>query len=391
MRIAVIVADIGPSAGGLYYSVRALSRGVARAGDTVEVFAMGTYSGEVFEHWAPLVPQTFSVIGPEAYRYAPGMCEAVKSFDPDVIHVHGLWMYSSWVALKVARKLDCPLVLSPRGMLDSWALSNSAWKKKMMSLLQERRFLRRVDCFHALNQSELDSIRALGHQQPICVLPNGTDLPSDWEVSSREEGKSKKRLIFIGRIHPKKGIPNLLNAWANLQSSNVEILKEWKLEIYGWDDGNHLEGYRKLADELGICETVTWPGSIYGEEKAAILREANAFILPSFSEGLPMSVVEAWGYGLPVLMTQACNLPEGFSEGAAIEMDPTIEGTTLGLQTLMELAEEDRLTMGLRGRELVASKFTWSKQVALLRTVYKWLTRAEPMPESIIYQLKRSQ
>jgi glycosyltransferase involved in cell wall biosynthesis len=391
MKIAVIVAGIGPSAGGLYYSVHALSRGVANAGDIVEVFAMGTYTSAVFKHWAPLVPQTFPVVGPQAYRYAPGMREAVESFRPDVIHVHGLWMYSSWVALKVAGKLDCPLVLSPRGMLDSWALQNSAWKKKIMSLLQENRFLRRVDCFHALNQSELGSIRALGHQQPICVLPNGTDLPSVSDLSSREEGKSKKRLIFIGRIHPKKGIPNLLEAWAKLQNANASTLKEWALEIYGWDDGNHLEGYRKLADQLGICESVTWPGSIYGADKAEVLREADAFILPSFSEGLPMSVVEAWGYGLPVLMTQACNLPEGFSTGAAIEMHTTIQGTTQGLQTLMELSEEDRLTMGLRGRELAASKFTWSKQVALLRTAYKWLTGVEPMPESIIYSVEKEQ
>jgi glycosyltransferase involved in cell wall biosynthesis len=380
MRIAVIVADIGPSAGGLYYSVHALSRGVAKAGDTVEVFAMGTYSSAVFEHWAPLKPQTFPVVGPQAYKYAPNMCASLESFRPDVIHVHGLWMYSSWVALKFANKLNCPLILSPRGMLDGWALQNSAWKKKIMSLLQENRFLRRVDCFHALNQSEMDSIRALGYQQSICVIPNGTYLLSDSEVASREEDKSKKRLIFIGRIHPKKGIPNLLEAWAKLQKANASALKEWVLEIYGWDDGNHLEGYLKLADELEICETVTWPGSVYGADKAEVLREAHAFILPSFSEGLPMSVVEAWAYGLPVIMTPECNLPEGFSAGAAIRVSTAIEDISTGLLELVSMDPSAYSEMSQAARRLAEASFSWDEQVRRLAEVYRWVLRRGEKP-----------
>jgi len=381
MRIAVIVADIGPSAGGLYYSVRALSLGVAALGDTVEVFTIGNYPNEVYDHWLPLVPQAFPSIGPRAYRYAPKMRSAVQAFNPDVIHAHGLWMYTSWVAMRVATALDCCLVLSPRGMLDSWALQNSAWKKKLMSFFQEKRFLLRVDCFHALNQSEYDSIRALGYKQPICVLPNGTDLPHpSLKASLREAQTATKRLIFIGRIHPKKGIPNLLHAWAKLQKANPSIVSEWTLQIYGWDDGNHLEGYRKLANELGICQSVTWPGSVYGADKAKVLHEADGFILPSFSEGLPMSVVEAWGYELPVLMTQACNLPEGFSAEAAIEMEPTIEGSFEGLKMLVELPDDERLAMGLRGRALVESQFTWSRQVEQLQIAYKWLTGEAEKP-----------
>jgi len=155
------------------------------------------------------------------------------------------------------------------------------------------------------------------------------------------------------------------------------------LQIYGWDDGNHLEGYRKLANELGICQSVTWPGSVYGADKAKVLHEADGFILPSFSEGLPMSVVEAWGYELPVLMTQACNLPEGFSAEAAIEMEPTIEGSFEGLKMLVDLPDDERLAMGLRGRALVESQFTWSRQVKQLQIAYKWLTGEAEKPTCI--------
>jgi poly(glycerol-phosphate) alpha-glucosyltransferase len=258
-------------------------------------------------------------------------------------------------------------------MLDSWALQNSAWKKKIMSLLQENRLLRRVDCFHALNQSELGSIRSLGHQQPICVLPNGTDLPSLSVAASRKEDKSNKRLIFIGRIHPKKGIPNLLEAWAKLQKANASALKEWVLEIYGWDDGNHLEGYRKLADQLGICESVNWPGSVYGADKVEVLREAAAFILPSFSEGLPMSVVEAWGYGLPVIMTPECNLPEGFSAGAAIRVSTAVEDISTGLLELVGMDPDAYSEMSKAARRLAEASFSWDEQVRRLAEVYRWI------------------
>ncbi len=374
MRLAVIVANISQSAGGLYYSVRALAQGAYKIEEnTVGVFAMGEYSEDVFSHWAPVVPQTYPTIGPKSYGLAPRMLAAIHLFKPDIIHVHGLWMYSNLVAFKVAKKMDCALVLSPRGMLDRWALQNSVWKKKLMSIYQENRALRRVDCFHALNQSEYDSIRELGYKQPICVLPNGTDLPEDWHQFDAGLVKEKKRIVFIGRLHPKKGIPNLLYAWSNLTKSNASVSQEWVLDIYGWDDGDHLNSYQKLAQKLGVDKTINWPGSVYGEEKAAVLRGADAFILPSFSEGLPMSVVEAWSFGLPVLMTQACNLPEGFACGGAIEMEPTDEGTQRGLESLIELPDADRLAMGVRGRELVESRFTWDRQVDQLQVAYRWL------------------
>lgn len=384
MRIAVIVAEIGPSAGGLYYSVRALSIGAAAAGDTVEVFSMGEYSDQVFEHWLPIIPKTFPIVGPKAYRYAPGMCAAVEAFEPDIIHLHGLWLYSSRVALHVALKLKCPLVLSPRGMLDIWALRNSALKKKLMSIFQENRVLRQVDCFHALNRSEMDSIRSLGYSQPICILPNGIDLPELLDQAARTKSAAKKQLIFIGRIHPKKGIVNLLQAWARVMHQQPEATKEWELSIYGWDDGNHLEGYQKLAEELSVSNSVFWPGSVYGNEKVAVLENADAFILPSFSEGLPMALIEAWAYRIPVLMTHACNIPEGFSSEAAIEMATSVDGTEQGLRQLFQMSDEDRREMGQRGRKLVEFQFTWGQQVKRLQSIYQLLQKEGLKPNEFV-------
>src|SRR5690606_29083983 len=133
------------------------------------VFAMGEADADTCAHWRPVQPRTFPVRGPKGYGYAPNMLKAVLEFKPDIVHLHGIWMYSSYVAFRVACEIGCPLVLSPRGMMDPWAMRNSAWKKRLMSFFQERKVLNHVDCFHALNQSEADSVRQLGYAQRITI------------------------------------------------------------------------------------------------------------------------------------------------------------------------------------------------------------------------------
>lgn len=390
MKVAVIVSDIGPSAGGLYYSVRALSRGMAaKPGVKLQVFAVGTYPSEVMEVWEPLVPRTFPTKGPSAYGFAPRMLQAVIDFQPDIIHLHGIWMYPSLVALRAASKLDCALVLSPRGMMDVWALKNSAWKKKLMYWFQEKRLLESVSVFHALNQSEANSIRAMGYRQPICIIPNGTDLPVGAHLSECDEGRQNKNLVFIGRIHPKKGIPNLILAWGQMQKACPRLAEGWQLIIAGWDDGNHLQGYQELAQAQHCAESIEWRGAVYGEAKAKLLQEATAFVLPSFSEGLPMAVVEAWSYHLPVLMTRECNLPEGFSEGAAIEMEASENGTYDGLKKLMELPPEQLTAMGESAHQLVCKHFTWDQLVSRLETVYEWMLGKPDKPPCVMLSQKR--
>lgn len=381
MKIAVIVAEVGPSAGGLYYSVRALSVGAAeRAENEVAVFAMGNVDEETRAHWLPVRPQTFPVSGPRSYSFAPKMFQAVLDFEPDIIHLHGLWMYSSRVALKVASVCKSKLVLSPRGMMDPWAMRNSQWKKKLMFLLQERRVLDQVDCFHALNQSEADSIRQLGYQQRIEIIPNGTDLPDRAGIDLSGNKTAKKKIVFIGRIHPKKGIAKLLEAWERLHERSPELLEGWKVVIAGWDDGGHLEGYRQQAEKRGLAASVDWPGKVYGADKDALLRQAACFILPSFSEGLPMAVVEAMGYGIPIIMTEACNIPEAFAAGAALRIEPNPESIGKGIARFMEMQASELDAMKVKARDLAESQFTWDQQVKRMQEVYDSLIDKTILP-----------
>ncbi len=309
----------------------------------------------------------------------------------------------TWTSLSiVASQSPGPRIVSPHGMLDQWALGRSGWKKRVARVLFEQRHLAGAACLHALCRSEARSIRSYRLKNPVAIIPNGVDLP---ELSAGTENglpeTEQKILLFLGRLHPKKGLMNALRAWALAGRQG----DGWQFVIAGWDQGGHDEELKRLCDELGLaysntptCEfldqaatsshesSVVFVGPAFGEHKDRLLRHASAFILPSFSEGLPMSVLEAWSYRLPVLMTDHCNLPEGFANDAALRIGTeTGEGSQgagegdkamsieQGLQILFEMSESDRKQMGLKGRCLVEERFTWPQVASQMKEVYEWI------------------
>lgn len=330
---------------------------------------------------------TRHVLGPQAIGYAPGLADAVSSARLDVLHSHGLWMLPSRVALHWSRETGRPHVVSPHGMLDPWALRNSRWKKQLVATWYEDAHLKEATCLHALCQEELEGIRAYGLTNPVCVIPNGVTL-STGEAPARapwqglvEEGK--RVLLYIGRLHPKKGVALLLEALGEMRRRNSSLYRNWVLVIIGWDQGGYAALLRERVSALGLEQQVRFLGPLYGDDKAAALSHADAFVLPSLSEGLPMAVLEAWAYGLPVIMTPECHLPEGFTAGAAIEVTADPESLANGLCTLFERSDEDREAMGQRGKELVRRRFTWPTVATQMREVYAWLAGDREKPDCV--------
>jgi len=288
-------------------------------------------------------------------------------------------------------------------MLDSWALENSRLKKKVASALYERRHLKRAACLHALCASEADSIRAFGLKNPIATIPNGIEIPQSKTKDTRYKRKDadKKLMLFLGRLHPKKGLENALRAWAKIrgQESGVRGQEEWQFVIAGWDQGDHEVKLKQLCEELGLSFaevpakqflsleassgqlsgfSVVFVGPLFGELKAQLLERANIFILPSFSEGLPMSVLEAWAYELPVVMTDYCNLPEGFSADAAIHIDTKVESMSAGMIKMIKCSDAELKGMGVNGLNLVKEKFTWPTIAAQMGELYHWVRKRCP-------------
>src|SRR5207244_469476 len=150
--------------------------------------------------------------------------------------------------------------------------------------------------------------------------------------------------------------------------------------------------YQLSTPEIVASETVNsqrspsllFLGPRFGEEKATAYRNADAFVLPSLSEGLPMAVLEAWAHAKPVLMTPECNLPEGFEANAALPIGTTPEEIAAGLKVLRQMSDKDRSQMGNRGRALVATRFSWPRIGEQMRDVYEWALGGGAVPESVI-------
>ena len=328
--------------------------------------------------WGKIETMAMHVRGPRGFGYAPDMSKTIKLQNPNILHVHGLWMYSSIAAIGWARH-GKPYVVSPHGMLDPWALRNSRLKKHVSAALYENRHLRGAACLHALNLAEAQAVRAYGLKNPICVIPNGVELPDETEVSYP---KKRRYLLYLGRLHPKKGLPLLIEAWSRMQRSAVEA--GWHLRIAGWDQNGHQSELEALAEKHHVDASISFVGPQFGQAKARCFQEASAFILPSFSEGLPMSVLEAWSWRLPVVMTPNCNFTEGGMAEAAIMTNTDVEGVTEALCQLISMSSRELDDMGARGRQLVEQQFQWPPLVQKMTQVYDWILGSGPRPSCVL-------
>jgi glycosyltransferase involved in cell wall biosynthesis len=388
IRTAVLTASVSRQAGGIFSAVRALSRSLIDSGCDVHVFGGDdAYCSDDRDKWGQTPVTVLRTVGPRAFGFQRGLMRALNAYRPDLLHVQGLWMYPSLAAVRWAAG-GKPYLVSPHGMLDSWAVRNSAWKKRLAGLLYENAHLSAAACLHASCASEYESIRAYGLRNPVAIVPYGVDLPSetyDWGQPAWEKliPQQSRVLLFIGRIHQKKGLNNLLYAWARVKQDSPSAAKPWRLIIAGWE-GRHQRELEELAVTLGLGESIHFVGPQFDQQNAMSLNRADAFILPSFSEGMPMAVLEAWSYRLPVLMTPQCNLPEGFVAKAAIDMLPEAASIAVALRKLFDMTEPERRAMGHRGRRLVEERFTWRVVAASMRSVYSWILGRNPMPACVI-------
>jgi poly(glycerol-phosphate) alpha-glucosyltransferase len=385
MRIAYVTSWLSSAGGGVSAAVEALSRSINVSLAQVHVLGLDDrpWSNEK-QKWRGAPVEAFHIIGPGSLGFAPGLRRALIGLDPDVVHVHGLWMHLSADVVAWSRGAK-PYIVSPHGMLDPWAVANSGFKKRVARWLYEDRHLGGAACIHALCAAEADAIRAFGLKNPICIIPNGIEMPRashrpapPW--SSIEDGA--RVLLFLGRLHPKKNVHGLLRALARVKADRG--LGDWRLAIAGWDQGGYGAELVVLAEALALKREVIFLGALHGERKDAALRNADAFVLPSVSEGLPMTVLEAWSYGLPVAMTAACNLPEGFAAGAARQIATEPDLLARHLTDFLSTSPRDMNTMGVRGAELARARFSWERASQSFTETYAWMHGGGRMPGCVM-------
>jgi glycosyltransferase involved in cell wall biosynthesis len=386
VRIGLLTAHASRRAAGVWVSVAQLGKVLGERGLEVEIFGIAdkrknTEGGG----WDGPPLSLHDVFGSEAFGYAPRLGRSLRRWRPSLLHANGLWMYPSLASFRWSGRGRRPYVISPHGMLDPWAVCHAAWKKRLVAWWFENAHLAGAACLHALTEAEARAIRAYGLSNPICIVPHGIDLPK--AVPARparagQTGKDRKIVLFLGRLHPKKGLENLLRAWKDVRSATDA--RDWMLVIAGWDQDRHKSELERIAQAQGIGDSLRFVGPQFDDEKAASFAGADAFVLPSLSEGLPVAVLEAWSYGLPVLMTGACNLPEGFAAAAALPIGTDRAGIAAGLRRLFAMSDAERRNMGTRGRALVRERFTWASVGERMTTVYQWVLGGGPPPSCVL-------
>lgn len=305
----------------------------------------------------------------------------------DGVHIHGLWEAHSVTASQLATSCRLPYMISAHGMLDSWAIKQKRLKKALYAALVESKVLQRASCLRALTAAEVEDYRRLCLSNAIVTIPNGVDVPPDvtpelfWERFPELRGR--RIVLFMGRLHSKKGLDLLMWAWHRLVYDLMPALRdEAHLVIAGPDGDGMLARLRDMATALDLGSSVTFPGMLQGSLRWSALAAAGLFVLPSYSEGFSVAVLEAMGVGCPVIISEPCHFPEVREHNCGWVIEPNVDALEDALRSYFEQRETASRATGARGRELVEERFSWAVVGQQMSEVYGWL-EGGPKPISV--------
>lgn len=260
-------------------------------------------------------------------------------------------------------------------MLGADALRFSALKKRLFWLALQRNALRRADCIHATAASEYEEVRAVGLTNPVAVIPNGIDVAM---VPDATPTARSRTVLSLGRIHPKKGLDNLIVAWAALESE----FSDWHLRIVGYDENGYADVLRRLCSEIGAVRIAIEP-PLHGALKSAAYQSAALFVLPSLNENFAMTVAEAMAHGLPVVSSKGAPWSGLIDKRCGWWVDQDVATLRATLSTAMRLPSSERAAMGARAQAWMAEDFSWESVADRMLKVYEWLCGRGPIPDTV--------
>ena len=333
--------------------------------DELEVLTIGksieNISKTFIKNFVYSLPPKKLGISSSMYRYLRTM--AIRK-NIKLIHNHGMWMLPNIYPGLISRKFNIPLVYSPRGSLSAWAMSHGSLIKKIFYPAVQFPVLEQVSLFHATAMSEYDEIRENNLFQPVTVIPNGIDIP----VIKPKKRKEFKKLLFLSRIHPKKGIESLLKAWSNVYNNHPN----WILDIVGPGKKKYVNKLKKIIEELKL-ERVRISGPLYGREKEVVYMDSDLFILPTHNENFGMVVAEALSYSLPVIVSKGAPWDQIEQNEAGWWVENNVSAYTRKIDDVLGLPQEELIRMGKNGRKWMEEDFSWGSVGEKMLTSYKWM------------------
>lgn len=304
-----------------------------------------------------------------------------------ILHQHSIWLALSRVTNSWRSKFNCPTVITPHGTLEDFVLKRSKWKKRLALIAYEMMNLKSASCLQATAEQEAISFRRFGLKNPIAIIPIG--ISEDWLQCNGDMQKFRKRfsiprerrlLLFLSRIHPKKGLPMLFKAMAQLSNR----LDDWLLVIAGADESGHRHELEQQGEKLGISNRVIFVGPLHGSEKRDAFASADVFVLPTHSENFGIVIAEALGAGVPVITTKGAPWEDLQTHQCGWWVDASVDAIREALLSATQRPKEELVAMGQRGRMLVTDKYRWPKVAEQSLQLYKWLLGQESRPGFVI-------
>lgn len=366
MKVLHVAASLNPAWGGPTKVVTELTEALAKKGIEVSIFAPLENSKEI------CIPKGVDVkLFPKGFlskfwtSYSSSLAKALMKevFDFDLVHIHEIWHHPHYAAYKATKLARKPFVITIHGALDPWCLNHKAFRKRVYATLIQKRILKEASGLHAITEEEVKSMSNFVNNQNIFLIPNGLNpedfenLPERSEIELLYPGlKRKKVILFLGRIHPIKGLDLLAKAFGKLARTRNDII----LLIVGPDNYGYAKQVKQMLKIEGVMDKVIFTGILTGHMKLSVLSRADIFVLPSYSEGFSMAILEAMICGLPVIITRQCNFPEVESVGAGKVIDPDVISLS---KAMIELVDNPELCkdMGSKGKRLVMEKYIWDK------------------------------
>ncbi len=303
-------------------------------------------------------------------RFINGGCfdAALESVRPDIVHLHGIWQIPLHRCSVRCRQRKIPYVIAPRGMLEPWSLKAKWLKKRIARFLYQDRDLQHATALHATAESEAEQFRKLGFTNPVIVSPNGVNVPEkDIERADLScTDKRRRRLLFVSRMHPKKGVLELVESLGRMdREGRFEV--EFVYTLNGEAERKYETLVKARVRELGLEQNFVFTGPLDDEQKWQAYARADAFVLPTYSENFGIVVAEALWAGIPVLTTRGTPWQELETSQCGWWIDlPSRDGRNSwpeldeALGKVMALPSEQLIEMGQRGRQLVESEYSWS-------------------------------
>lgn len=389
MKIAHIVSSFGKKS----YGLGSISMGLAKAqldlGEDVSVWSSDSEENVLWASETYNFPKDrllgFPANIPLIKASSAEVNKALKDKSFDIVHQHSLWTSQSLIT-SILRKNGAKSIIAPHGTLSEFALKKSKLKKDIALSLFERKNLEKSSVLHATSEYEIEDFRRLGLKNPIAYIENGigaemVEMKGDGNqfIEKYNLPKEKKILLYLSRITPKKGLDMLLPAISELK----EDFCDWILVIVGNDEFNYQKEVIEIIDNCNLRNKVFIIEPQYGNAKFDVFDASDFFILPSYSEGSPMVVVDALAYGLPVITTKSSSWKDLNEHQCGYWVD--IEQTEIkkALQQMVNLSENELISYSKNAKELVREKYLWDEISKKTIEMYKWLISNENKPNFI--------